>query len=346
MPRKKLMGCCALLVILGAISGLVSANESVIVFNGTTDLVDIGPWGSGEITISETETLGEQQTLEIVTDGYQEGGRLDLRAPLNLDAFVAEPIQTQVILLAKAAPPEQTTVYPGYGSEYGPGMPPGATYPGAMAPGGAGGMMAGAGPGKPGEPTRPGEPGMPGMGGPFGQSQQSAEPALPVDKIRVVLVSDQGHLSSGDLLLDPNLAYEGDWLRISAVLSDFRMPPELANANLVRIALTGNRKGKFYVAEVRLVQEAAPLVAEIEGAAVRTTTTAQPTEFSAKSQHEGVEASLQWDFDDLNGLSADAYGQTVSHQFPEPGYYVVTLRAFDQNGQLQPRMDTVRVKVQ
>jgi len=112
------------------------------------------------------------------------------------------------------------------------------------------------------------------------------------------------------------------------------------------VVITGNREGTVYVGDLKMIQEDTPLVAEIEGAAIRTVAAGQSAQFSAKPQHEGVKASYQWDFDDLDGLGVDAYGADVSYQFPEAGYYVVTLRVTDVNGQLQPRMDTVKVKVE
>jgi len=173
-----------------------------------------------------------------------------------------------------------------------------------------------------------------------------SQPAEPIDRIRVVLVTNKGQLSSGDLLLDPKLTLENDWLRLSAVLSDFARPEDLQGAILQRVVITGNHEGTVYVGDLKIIQEDTPLVADIEGTAIRTVSSGQSVQFSAKPQHEGVRASYQWDFDDLNGLGLDGYGEEVSYQFPEPGYYVVTLRVTDPNGLLQPRMDTVKVKVE
>ena len=154
-------------------------------------------------------------------------------------------------------------------------------------------------------------------------------------------------MSSGDLELNPNLVFEGDWLRVSAVLSDFRMPAgDLAGAKLERVVLTGNHNGKIHIATLQIIQEDRPLVAEIEGPEVRTVPASQPAEFTAKPQHEGVDASYQWDFDDLDGLGLDGYGEKGSYQFPEPGYYVVTLRVAHKQGKLQHRRDTIRVRVE
>ena len=175
---------------------------------------------------------------------------------------------------------------------------------------------------------------------------QVSQPAEPIDRIRVVLVTDKGQLSSGGLLLDPNLTLGDDWMQIRVVLSDFARSEDLQGATLQRVVITGNHEGTIFVGDLKIIQEDTPLVANIEGAALRTVRAGQAMQFSAKPQHDGVRASYQWDFDDLNGLGIDGYGEEVSYQFPEPGYYVVTLRVTDPNGQLQPRMATVKVNVE
>ncbi len=329
----------AVAVLLCLASSALVADQILHVFDGTTDAVRLGAWGSGEIKLDKGQTFADHQTLAVVTGGYHEGGRLDLKQPVDFTPFITDPIQTQLIIVVKAQKPEQP--YGGYGLPGGgpmmPGMPPG---PGP------------AGPGAPMPPMPPGG-GMPlGVGAemlpgwPRPGTTAVSQPVEPIDRIRVVLVTDKGQLSSGDLLLNPNLAFEDDWLRISAVLSDFACPEDLQGATLQRVVITGNREGTVYVGEVKIVQEDTPLVAEIQGPDVCSVSHEQSVQFTAKPQHEGVKASYQWDFDDLDGLGIDAYGEVVNHQFPEPGYYVVTLRVTDPNGQLQPRMDTVRVKVE
>ncbi len=353
MQFGRVVAICAAAALLYLASSALLADETLQVFDGTTDVVVLGPWGSGDIKLGEEQTFAEQQTLAVTTKGYYEGGRLDLKQPVDFTPFATDPIQTQLIIMAKAKAPEQLSPYGGYG--------PGGM--GQMMPGGFGGlgMPPGAGMGGPGMPAPGmGGPGMaaPGMGGPgmaggmmmpggggIGTAQVS-QPPEPIDRIRVVLVTDKGQLSSGGLLLDPNLAFNGDWLRISAVLSDFARPEDLQGATLQRVVITGNHEGTVYVADIKIIQEDTPLVAEIEGSEVRTVPAGQTAQFTAKSQHEGVEANYQWDFDDLNGLGIDGYGQEVSYQFPEAGYYVVTLRVTDRNGQLQPRMGRVKVKVE
>jgi len=348
MLLKRLATLCAVAGLLCLVSSVLVANESLHVFDGTTDAVALGAWGSGEIKLDEGQTFADHETLAVTTKGYYEGGRLDLKQPIDLTPFVTDPTQTQLIIVAKAQEPEQLWPYGGYGPG---GM--GLMMPGGL-PGGAGAM----GPGM----VRPGMagPGMvrPGMAGPgmaggmmmpggrgFGTAAVS-QPPEPIDRIRVVLVTDKGQLSSGDLVLDPNLTLDDDWVQIRAVLSDFARPEDLQGATLQRVVITGNHEGTVYVGDLAIVQEDTPLVADIAGTAIRTVLAGQSVQFSAKPQHEGVKASYQWDFDNLNGLGADAYGEEVSYQFPEAGYYVVTLRVADPNGQLQLRMDTIKVKVE
>ncbi len=338
MQFGRVIATCAAAVLLCVTSSALLADETLQVFDGTTDVVEIGPWGSGEIEIGEEQTFAERQTLAVVTKGYHEGGRLDLRQPVDFTAFVADPIQTQLIIVVKAKEPEQS--YGGYGLPGGAPMTPGGLLggPGAGAPGAGMPMVPGM------EPMGRGGPMMPDGGG-IGTAAVS-QPPEPIDRIRVVLVTDKGQLSSGGLLLDPNLAFEDDWLRLSAVLSDFARPEDLQGATLQRVVITGNREGRVYVGDLKIIQEDTPLVANIEGAAIRTVPAGQAAQFTAKPQHEAVNASYEWDFDDLDGLGIDGYGQKLSYQFPEAGYYVVTLRVADRDGQLQPRIATIKVKVE
>ncbi len=338
MQFRRVVAICAVAALLCLTSSALLADQTLHLFDGTTEAVELGPWGSGEIVLSDWQTFAEQQTLAVTTQGYHEGGRLDLKQPVDFTVFGADPIQTQLIIVAKAQVP--LWPYGGYGAQGGglmmPGRLPGG--PGAAAPGVGMSVPPRMGPMGRGGPMMPGGPGI--------STAQVSEPPKPIDRIRVVLVTDKGQLSSGGLLLDPNLPFEGDWLRISAVLSDFARPEDLRGAILQRVVITGNHEGIAYIADLKIVQEDTPQVAQIEGPEIRTVPGGQPAQFTAKPQHEGVNATYQWDCDDLDGLGFDAYGEEISYQFPEAGYYMVTLRVADNNGQLQPRMDTIKVKVE
>jgi len=345
----------AIIVVMMGVAGAVSADEILNLYDGTTARIELGSWGTGSIAQKSDLLYEDKPVLEVKTKGYYEGGRLELKEPADFSIFATDPHQTQVIALVKVPEPEaQPTRSPGYG----PGMPPGM---GGMPPGmggmppGMGGMppsMGGMPPGMGGMPPDMGgmPPGMGGYPGAIGQGGPAVQgfqpPPEPIENIRIVLITDQGQLDSGPLKLDPNLTELQGWIRLGMVLSDFQGPAELSSATLLRVAVTGDHEGKFYVSRLRLVQEDKPLMAQIEGEQQRRVSLQDEVTFTATPQIEGVEATYIWDFDDLDGLTEDAYGQQVSCQFPEPGYYIVTLTVLDTAGLREKRMDRVYVIVE
>ena len=67
--------------------------------------------------------------------------------------------------------------------------------------------------------------------------------------------------------------------------------------------------------------------------------------FYARTGDYGANAAYLWDFDDLDGLQEQGYGQEATWTFLTPGYYIVTLQVSDPAGKKVTRMDRVRVKV-
>jgi len=349
---------------------VVNADQTLSLYDGTMTAVELGSWGTGKITESEEVKYQDNNVLEVETKGYYEGGRLELKEPADFSVFGKQPNNVQIIAVVKAAEAQAPPAYgpgafpgvPGYGPTLPGGIPgvgpmPGQPWPGGVPEGpmppGYGPGMGAPGPPMPGMgmPTQPGMPGMPGIPGmgpgpgmPSGYGYQP--PAEPVDNIRIVLVTDRGQLDSGALELDPNTVAEEEWIRVARVLSDCKGAQQLEGAKLLRVVLCGNREGNFYVANLRIVQEDKPLVAQIEGEQRRRASLQQQATFNAAPQMEGVEAKYIWDFDDLDGLSEDAYGQQVSCQFPEAGYYVVTLTVTDKAGQRERRTDRTFVIVE
>jgi len=345
----------ASVVMMAGVLTLASADQMLNLYDGTTAMVELGSWGTGSIEHSDKAKYQGSKVIEVETKGYYEGGRLELKSPADFAAFGWDLNRTQVIAMVKAPEP-QVTPSAGYGAYVPGGFParPGQV-PGMPGMGGAPGMpgmggmpgMPGMG-GAPGMPGMGGMPGMPGMGGapgmPGGYGYQP--PLEPIDQIRIVLVTDKGQLDSGPLALDP-LLEEGDhWVRVARVLSDFKGVQELEEAKLLRVVLTGNREGSFYIGNLRIVQEDKPLTARVEGDRRRRVPLQQEATLTAAPQVEGVQASYIWDFDDLDGLTEDAYGQQVSCQFPEPGYYIITLTVTDKEGRREWRMDKVYVIVE
>jgi len=128
MLLKRLVVLCTIAGLLYLVSPVLVADESLHIFNGTTDAVVLGAWGSGEVKLEEVQTFAGHPSLAVTTKGYHEGGRLDLKQPVDFTAFVADPIQTQLVIVVKAKRPEQA--YGGYGMPGGGLMPGGPVMPG------------------------------------------------------------------------------------------------------------------------------------------------------------------------------------------------------------------------
>lgn len=373
MARSVCVGVLVALVLaLTAGSALCQYDRELVLFSGELSKVSAASWGAGTADLTDEETYLDRDVLEIETNGFHEGGRLDLKTPEALSAFLTKPENAFLVIVVKVHQEEQQQqlqpgggemLVPGAGGPMDPGMmPPGAgpMDPGMMPPGPGGvprdpGMMP---PGPGGVPMDPGmmppdpagmDPGMmgpgmmdPGMMGPGAQTQQAAPPM--VTKVRALLVTDKGQIDSGEIDIHNAEDALENWSTLVVPLSKFAGQGLDPTAMLQNVALFGDAKEKFWVATVKLVSEAEPLIAD--AGEQRIIKVDKKVEFTAKPNGPNVRAQYVWDFDDWDGLQEDALGETVTWEFAEPGYYVVTLTVKDRTGRRLPQMDRVHVKVE
>ncbi|MEA3400391.1 MAG: PKD domain-containing protein [Armatimonadota bacterium] len=370
-------------ILMTGLTASAWADAKVSLFSGELQGVELGSWGAGTVEVDEDETYLEGAALRVETTGFFEGGRLDLAEPLEMDRFMEDPAGGYVKLVVKVHEPELETfrqpgagegrfpggmpgpIIPGEGmppggmppegmpGEFGPGMPPeggmmppegmpGEMMPGEMGPGMPGEVPGGMGPGMPGEV--PGGMG-PGMGVPgAGQVGAAAEPPPKIEALRVLIVTDKGAIDSGALELEQQIEVVEGWKQIVVPLSAFGGTVDLSGSKIEYVALLGDVEESFWVGELTLGYEEQPLVADA-GENV-TTTVEEITRFEAAPQAEGVQASYVWDFDALDGIQEEGYGQEPTWTFLTPGYYTVTLRVSDPQGEKVDRIDTVEVKVE
>lgn len=212
------------------------------------------------------------------------------------------------------------------GAEVPPGQPNFPGMPGMGMPGGPEGGMPGMGmPGMPGMPGM-GMPGMPGMDGMPGQQAQAETPQK-IEKIRVVLVTDKGQVSSGPAAIDPAQEVAEGWYRVPIALSQFSGPGLQEGAQLLRVGVFGDLDEYMYVGRVQVLAEDQPLKAD--AGQRRTVKVKEDVTFTAAEQENGLAAKYQWDFDDWDGITEDALGKSVTWAFQEAGFYTVTLSVTD-----------------
>jgi len=363
------VSCAAILLVGLAIAG--HADTKTVLFSGSLHGAELKSWGAGLIEIDEEETYLEGEALRVETTGFFEGGRLELTQPLEADTFLADPAGGYIRLIVKINEPEPATpeipaggMLPGEGMfPMGPDGMPMPMDPGMMPPepgmmmGPPEAMPPGGGPplGIPPEMMEPGmmEPGMmipgmmePGMDMPGVGMGGGPAPAPPpkIAQLRVLLVTDQGAIDSGPIVLADFAELVEDWVQVVVPLSAFAGVVDVGGAEIQNIALFGDVEETFWVGEIELGYEEQPLVADA-GENV-TTKVERLTQFDAAPQAEGVRSNYVWDFDDLDGIQEEGYGPETSWTFLTPGYYVVTLTVSSPDGSRVDRIDRIRVKVE
>lgn len=183
-----------LMVVVGLCSAATAAERELVIYSGELENLEAAPWGGGKAELSEDEKYLERETLQIETNGFHEGGRLDLKNPEAMEDFLTDPEKASLVLIVKThrekqedrrgrrgrrgeegwwgpeaefGPGMEPGMGPGMEPGMGPGMePPGEFPPGEMPPGARGEWGRDRGPVAPPEEMDPYmEPGMePGMG--------------------------------------------------------------------------------------------------------------------------------------------------------------------------------------
>jgi len=200
MRQVALIMSCVALLLVGALA-VAGADQKVELYAGSPDQVDLAPWGAGAVEQTDEELYLEAETLRVDTKGFYEGGRLDLKSPMDMNAYLSKPEGGYVLLMVKPAEPKAAEPGGLIGEE---GFMPGEEFP--MPPGAEtmeteemleARMME--------EAMWEGMPSMmyeeemmfaPGMEMEGVMPEREAPPPE-VQRLRVLLVTDEGELDSG-----------------------------------------------------------------------------------------------------------------------------------------------------
>jgi hypothetical protein len=263
--------------------------------------IKLGGWGSGYAVQSQKEYYSGQNSIELSTDGYYAGGRIDFTDPVDVtDAFSDRDVYLVFTVRFPGLPDEGEDIGGGpvYQPSIAPGIPPGV-------PPGAG----------------------PYGGGGIGSTDQ-AGPQMSF--FRVVAVVNGKELVAEDQPVD-FARTESGWTTISVPFAAFKgSRPASGKLTLSRLVLFGDRPDKFYVGEIstRIDDEDIYFDLEPDEQLINPNDQLQLTATAI-----GGLANIEyvWDFDKSDGLQEDAYGQTVTHSWKDPGEYTVTLTVRDIN---------------
>ncbi len=314
----------ALALALTVVLSVCAAAESLDIYRGgliTAQAIKaFGGWGSGI-----TEYGQNNQFLRIVTQGYYQGGRLELNE-VDLTPFVqGDPAHSYLELELQIEPrPEDvkaTTEEEYVGEEEDLEEEEEEEYEEEEY--------------EEEEYYYEEEEG-------YGQPQEEEVPR--VTKLRVVLETDQGKFGTeGHSAFGAPLEQEG-WSRVDIPLAAFKVDGKVPQGKLKRILLFGNGQDAILVRAIRLFKENPEDVVIPKCPDDLVVQQGNPVELTAK--FEGNQrARFYWDFDLSDGLQRDAVGQSVRAVFDVPGTYVVTLIAEPIGSRAVPRMDTMVVTV-
>jgi len=235
-------------------------------------------------------------------------------------------------------PPGGTGQPPGYGQPpaYGPGY---GQYPPGYGEEGEGGY--GYGYGEEGYPPGYGEQGY-GYG--YGAAAlYTAAPPKNIENVQVLLVGDTGTIATPATKVSQDLKDSKGWVRLDIPFSEMSWAGDTGMTQIKRIAITGDADFYFFVGAIQLIQEDQPLAAEITGP--QGAKVGEEVSLRAKAQQAGIEGRYAWDYDDLNGITEDDLGETVTHKFTEAGYYTITLTVTDPTTNKVPRRATHSLRV-
>jgi len=289
-----------------------SAATEMTLYRGepvSTQNITLGGWGSGYAVESQKEYYSGTSSIQIHTDGYYAGGRIDFTPPVDLTDALANR-ETYLVF---------TVRFPAIEADS---------------------DLGGAGPALPSTDRPPGlGPSGPYAGG--GAAGEATGPAM--GYFRVVAVVNGMSLVADDQPIDIRRTESG-WTTLSLPLAALRGARPSGRAMLSRLVVFGDRPDDFYIGEIRTAIDDTDIVFD-EAPEDQTVSPGDLVQLNATANGGLANLEFVWDFDKQDGLQEDAYGETVQHVYTDPGTYIVTLRVRDINGVKPDLVQEVTVTV-
>ncbi|MCS7309673.1 MAG: PKD domain-containing protein [Armatimonadetes bacterium] len=364
-----------------------SAQQELVLFKGDRPAdagLILSGWGSGDIRETGEAVYIGSTSLQVVTQGFYQGGRIAFQQPVSLRNFAMDP---NAYLVFQVRLPGGTGNWytTGYGRGYGmpgvPGMPSiGAPDIGGLAgPRGAGrvgGAITGAGRagGRAGGVAGP--PSGPIMGGPA--PGMGGMPGAPT--------TGTGRRTGGMLGGFPGMPgygpYQGGYtaptmttrvmrqMRVVVVTADGKQyeavapfdPPLTDQEGWFPIGVAlGAFKGLSPDAQIREIRVFGDAYGVFYVGEIRVATDATPitgdageeqivaandlVRLEARASAGITPLRYSWDFDASDGIQEDAVGRVVTTRYRKPGEYTVTLTVTDIYGMKKPFVATTKVTV-
>jgi hypothetical protein len=314
------------------------------IFQGDLNGISLGGWGSGAAEPAREAAMSGTTGLKITTHGLYQGGRIDLREPIDLTNILTNPYA--YLRFQMKYMPGQNAGFGGGSGFPGEGGPPGGFSGSSGPPGGFSGSS-----GPPG-----GFAGGEGFGGGFGGA--SAAAPTPFRNIRFVLVMADG--SQHELYRPADLPPTDNPAGFAPLAFPFaavkkkmgdKMPTGDA-AKLKSIAIFGDRYQQFYIGEINILADQTEIT--VQPLDEQIFFAGQTTVFAGSAEGGATTLKYSWDFNAADGIQEDAVGRVVTHVFPKSGNtgsqqaskeYTITLTVTDVDGLKKPASTTLKADV-
>jgi hypothetical protein len=334
-----------------AARGQDDAKLSMVLFRGDASNLALNSWGSGNMESTKEAVLEGNVGLKVTTHVMYQGGRLDLRNPIDLTPALTNSKAYLRIMVRFIG--GHSSSGGGFGggrfgsggnSGDGPGRPPGSGGSGSS--GGFSGAPGGGFSGAPG-----GFGGAPGFGGGGGSSDGS----VPFKNMRFLMTMVDG--TQVELVRPvelPPMDDQNAWVPMTVPFATIAKKlgskvPSGDGAKLKSLAFFGDKFGQFYIGEINVVGDETEIsIASLDD---QIFFAQQPTIFVGNAEGGSSSLKYSWDFDASDGIQEDATGRVVQYTFPRSGAeggqrkYTITLTVKDVDGLKKEARTTLEADV-
>ncbi|MBX3096280.1 MAG: PKD domain-containing protein [Fimbriimonadaceae bacterium] len=311
---------------LAALALMGSAIGQQKLYDGTRALGDqsvaVEGWGSGIITETTEAAFEGTASLRVSTRNFFQGGTIKFGNGVNLASAYGN--RSNLLMFVFNLPGASGTATGAGGRTGGPGA-------GSAGGGGSSSGTADDGGGRPG-------------GGRGGQATTTATNPAGVDRIRVIITTTDGLKSEAYLEMADTVADQRGWRRAGIPLQAITGFAR-TNKTIQSIALAADEATTFYVGSISILEDSTPITADLPMNDTMNIGTGDTIIFQASGQGGATKLIYEWDFDDKDGIQADAEGRAVRHRFRTPGTYTVTVVVRDAYGLKEPFRRTMTVTV-
>lgn len=310
--------------------------DDLLIYDGQSPAqsnLSVSFWGGGAVEDNSEVSFSKGHSLKITTlDPYQ-GAKITLQNPVDL-GNITDPQRVLIFMMRLTAdtrnlrtdrtlPPDNRPRF--VLAQFPQGGPPG------------------------GYPAQTGQPG--GAGAPGYNTAPQAAPLPPQTLSSVHLIFTRADGSQADVLRpypDLSLSDAGagaeQWVPISVPLAALHFPAGGANSPLQSIVVAGNDYAVFYLGQMRLTRDTAPI--SCFAGAGQTVPAGESVVLRGTADGGASSLKYAWDFDASDGIAEQATGPTVTTQFLKPKDYTVTLTVSDIDGLKKPATSTTIIHVQ